>query len=340
MTVTTLAQTNPPRPETGLRPLAIEVGGLVKLFGTGDRAIRAVDGVNLAVERGTIYALLGPNGAGKTTTINVLTTLIAPTEGTARVGGYDVVSQAAQVRRLIGVTFQETVMDKSLSGRDALDIHGRLYQMSKGAIRDRISELVRLVELEDAIDRAVKTYSGGMKRRLELARGLMTSPQVLFLDEPTLGLDPQNRDHIWEYIERLRNEQGLTILVTTHYMDEAEKLADRVGIIDGGRIVAEGTPAQLIETLGADVVTVEGSGATQPFVEALGQQPFVAWATEYREEGQPAQVQIGLKSQAGRSLRPIVELAERTGYTIADLSIKRPSLNDVFLKYTGRRLRD
>ena len=194
-------------------------------------------------------------------------------------------------------------MDKSLSGRDALDIHGRLYQMPKTAIRQRIAELVELVELKEAIDRAVKTYSGGMKRRLELARGLMTSPQVLFLDEPTLGLDPQNRDRIWEYISRLRSEQGLTILVTTHYMDEAERLADRVGIIDGGRIVAEGTPRELIEAMGADVVTVEGSGATTAFIEALSQQAFVSWASEYAEDGQPAQVQIGLQAQAGRSLK-------------------------------------
>ncbi len=322
------------------RSNAIEATNLFKTYGLGEKQVTAVAGVDLSVERGAIYALLGPNGAGKTTTINMLTTLVQPSSGTASVGGYDVVSQAAQVRQLIGVTFQETVMDKNLSGRDALDIHGRLYQMPKATIKAKIAELVRLVELEDAIDRAVKTYSGGMKRRLELARGLMTGPQVLFLDEPTLGLDPQNRDRIWQYIRQLRHEQGLTILVTTHYMDEAEQLADRVGIIDYGRIVAEGSPAQLIEAMGADVVTVDGSGATARFVETLCQQNFVAWAKEYQEENQPVQVQIGLRLQAGRSLRPIVELAERSGYSIADISIKRPSLNDVFLKYTGRRLRD
>ena len=328
--------------ENQLRPLApaIEARELVKTFGTGDKQVQAVSGVNLRVERGAIYALLGPNGAGKTTTINMLTTLILPDGGTARINGYDVVKQSGHVRQIIGVTFQETVMEKSLSGWDTLDIHGRLYGMSKTAIQAKITELVKLVELEDAINRKVKTYSGGMKRRLELARGLMTSPQVLFLDEPTLGLDPQNRDRIWEYIRQLRTEQGLSILVTTHYMDEAEKLADRVGIIDYGKIVAEGTPEELIANLGADIVTIDGTGATGAFIEALLQQPFVDWAHETQEIDRPTQVQVGLKAQAGRTLRPIIELAERTNYSIADLSIKRPGLNEVFLKYTGRRLRD
>jgi ABC-2 type transport system ATP-binding protein len=333
------------------RTLAIEVSGLVRTFQAGQQTLRAVDGVNLEVESGTIYALLGPNGAGKTTTISVLTTLIPPTSGQVRVGGFDVVKEAAQVRRIIGATFQETVVDKNLSGRDTLDTHGRLYHLPKNEIRSRIEELTRLVELEDSIDRKTKTYSGGMKRRLELARGLMTRPQVLFLDEPTQGLDPQNRDRIWTYIRQLRAEQGLTILLTTHYMEEAEELADRVSILDYGRIVRSGTPNELIEALGEDVVTISGRGETGCFLEILKQQPFVDWATEYGSpepaaaEGSPAassvpSIQVGVKEQAGKSLRPIVELAEQAGFKIADISIKRPSLNDVFLKYTGRRLRD
>lgn len=345
----------PPR-----RNLAIEVSGLVRTFQAGTQTIRAVDGVDLQVETGSIYALLGPNGAGKTTTINILTTLIPPTSGLARVGGFDVVKDAAQVRRIIGATFQETVVDKNLSGRDTLEIHGQLYHLPKNFIKSRVAELTRLVELEDAIDRATKTYSGGMKRRLELARGLLTQPQVLFLDEPTQGLDPQNRDRIWTYIRQLRAEQGLTILLTTHYMEEAEQLADRVGIIDYGRIIQSGTPAELIGALGEDVVTILGSGDTGHFLESLRQQSYVDWASEYKPAlppGNPAQgeqaqaaelgddpagpsIQVGMREQASKFLRPIVELAEQSGFRIADLSIKRPSLNDVFLKYTGRRLRD
>ena len=347
--MTQIAQPSPTAAPSFRRSPAIEVSGLVRTFQAGQKTIRAVDGVDLQVESGSIYALLGPNGAGKTTTISILTTLIPPTSGLARVAGYDVVKDAAQVRRIIGATFQETVVDKNLSGRDALDTHGRLYHLPKALIKSRIEELTRLVELEDAIDRPTKTYSGGMKRRLELARGLMTAPQVLFLDEPTQGLDPQNRDRIWTYIRQLRAEQGLTILLTTHYMEEAEQLADRVGIIDAGRIVQSGTPAELIGALGEDVVTILGDGNTPNFLESLRQQSYVDWASQYvsaaaEVEGTgeiaAATVQIGLREQAGKFFRPIVELAEGAGFKIADFSIKRPSLNDVFLKYTGRRLRD
>ncbi len=318
---------------------AIEASGLTKSYGP----VKAVDGVDLRVERGTIYALLGPNGAGKTTTINLLTTLGTPTAGQASIFGYDVVRQAHQVRQRIGVTFQETVLDKNLTGRVLMDIHGRLYRLPRAEIKSRIAELVKLVELEEAIDRPIKTYSGGMKRRLELARGLLTRPQMLFLDEPTLGLDPQNRDRIWVYIQQLKAESGLTILVTTHYMDEAEKLADRVGIIDGGKIIIEGTPAELIASMGADVVSVTGSGDPQPFVSFARQQSWLGYV-EVEQAANPSSdnqvVKIGLKNEAGRSLKPIIDLAEQYGFKVADISIQRPSLNDVFLKYTGKRLRD
>ena len=320
---------------------AIETHDLQKHYGT----VKAVDGVSLRVERGTIYALLGPNGAGKTTTINLLTTLGLPTGGSARVLGLDVVAEANEIRQKIGVTFQESVIDKNLSGRLVLDIHGRLYRLPKAQIKARIAELVELVELKDAIDRPVKTYSGGMKRRLELARGLMTQPQLLFLDEPTLGLDPQNRDRIWEYIYDLNKSDGLTILVTTHYMDEAEKLADRVGIIDGGKIITEGTPAELVATMGADVVSVVGQGDPTDALTALKEQEWVSFVdrptetTETADKPNP-ELQIGLKTEAGRSLKPIIDLVEQHGFKVLDISIKRPSLNDVFLKYTGRRLRD
>lgn len=351
----TLTLERNPVSQTNRREYAIEAVQLSKTYGP----VRAVDGVDLLVERGQVYALLGPNGAGKTTTINMLTTLTLPSGGSARIAGFDVVQEAAEVRRQIGVTFQETVMDKSLSGRTLLDIHGRLYKMSKAEIKARTAELVRLVELEEAIDRPVKTYSGGMKRRLELARGLMTNPQVLFLDEPTLGLDPHNREGIWTYIEYLKREKGLTLLLTTHYMDEAEKLADRVGIINEGKIVVEGSPAELIGALGADVVNVTGSGETGRFLEALRERSWVSFADVPQEpkrdgesitenaEGSGAAnseveqtVQVGLKIEAGRSLKPLVDLAEECGFAVADMAIKRPGLSEVFFKYTGKRLRD
>ena len=237
--------------------LAIEVRGLVKRY---NEKVLAVDGVDLSIPFNTIYALLGPNGAGKTTTISVLTTLLEPTDGNAKVLGLDVVKQASEVRKRIGVTFQEMVLDDDLTGRQVMDYHGRLYSMSRDTRQAKIEELLDLVELDEAADRQAKTYSGGMKRRLELARALMTSPEVLFLDEPTLGLDPQTRARVWDYLRTLKEESGMTLLLTTHYMDEAEELADFVGIIDMGKLVTEGTPQALIEKMGADTIHVIGRG--------------------------------------------------------------------------------
>jgi ABC-2 type transport system ATP-binding protein len=308
----------------------IAARGLDKRYGD----VTALAGVDLAVASGAIYALLGPNGAGKTTTINILTTLAQPTAGSASVAGYDVARQPDEVRRRIGVTFQDIVLDPDLTGRQVLDIHGRLYRQPRDLRSKRIAELVQLVQLGDAIDRLVKTYSGGMKRRLELARGLMTDPLVLFLDEPTQGLDPQNRATIWDYIRALSRERGLTLLLTTHYMEEAEALADTVGIIDGGRMVAEGTPAGLVAELGADVIRLAGSGDTAHLVENLRRLPFVDRVT-------PAEhaIEVGVDSGT-RRIAEVVAQASGNGFTIEDVSIARPSLADVFLKHTGRALRD
>src|SRR6185369_1635325 len=234
-----------------------------------------LDGLDLDVAPGNIYALLGPNGAGKTTALSIFTTLALPSSGSASVAGYDVARAPDAVRRRIGVTFQDLVLDPDLTGRQVLDIHGRLYRQPRDLRRRRIAELIELVQLQDAIDRLVKTYSGGMKRRLELARGLMTDPQALFLDEPTQGLDPQNRVTIWDYIRALRRERGLTLLLTTHYMEEAEALADVVGIIDRGRKVAEGTPAALVAELGADLIRITGHGDTTDLLERLSRLSFV-----------------------------------------------------------------
>jgi ABC-2 type transport system ATP-binding protein len=313
------------------RVLAIETDDLTKRY---DDDILAVDGLNLEVGQGITYALLGPNGAGKTTTISMLTTLLQPTGGQATVAGFDVVEQPDQVRLQIGVTFQEIVLDPDLTGRQALDVHGRLYRQGKAERRQKIEELGRLVELEEALDRRVKTYSGGMKRRLELIRGLMTEPRILFLDEPTQGLDPQNRTAIWEYLHRLRSEGDLTILLTTHYMEEAEALADRVGIIDHGRLVVEGSPEGLIEDMGADVISVSGRGDRSAFLEAIKARAYVQHVDESEQD-----IRIGVDNGNHR-LAELVGLASQDGFVIQDVSIAKPSLGDVFLKYTGRQLRD
>jgi ABC-2 type transport system ATP-binding protein len=311
--------------------LAIETEGLVKTYGD---EVLAVDGIDLAIETNTIYSLLGPNGAGKTTTLSILTTLLEPTGGTAKVWGLDVVKQANEVRKRIGVTFQETVLDDLLTGRQALDFHGKLYNQSAAKRRAKIDELLALVELEDAADRKIGTYSGGMKRRLELIRGLMTEPDVLFLDEPTLGLDPQSRTRLGDYILDLKENRGLTLLLTTHYMDEAQLLSDKVGIIDHGKIVAEGTPSELIEQMGADVIQVEGQGDSGPFVEAVKALPF-----SQELSAANGVIQIGVDS-GNRRLVEVVSIAKEKGFRIEDISVAKPTLGDVFLKFTGRQFRD
>jgi ABC-2 type transport system ATP-binding protein len=310
---------------------AIETKGLVKMYGDD---VLAVDGIDIAIEVNTIYSLLGPNGAGKTTTLSILTTLLEPTAGSAKVSGLDVVKQANEVRKRIGVTFQETVLDDLLTGRQALDFHGKLYNQSRALRQAKIDELLALVELEDAADRKIRTYSGGMKRRLELIRGLMTEPDVLFLDEPTLGLDPQSRTRLGDYILDLKENRGLTLLLTTHYMDEAQLLSDKVGIIDHGKIVAEGTPSELIEQMGADVIQVEGQDDSGPFVEAVKALPFTQELSAAN-----GVIQIGVDS-GNRRLVEVVSIAGEKAFRIEDISVAKPTLGDVFLKYTGRQFRD
>jgi ABC-2 type transport system ATP-binding protein len=238
------------------------------------------------------------------------------------------------VRKRIGVTFQEMVLDDELTGRQVMDYHGRLYSMSRDERQAKIEELLALVELQEAADRKAKTYSGGMKRRLELARALMTTPEVLFLDEPTLGLDPQTRVRIWDYLRALRKEGGMTLLLTTHYMDEAEELADRVGIIDQGQLVAQGTPQALIEQMGADTIHVTGEGDRDGFVDRVRALPFVQTVNVGRTV-----IQIGVDS-GSRRLVEIISRATGNGFAVEDISVVKPSLGEVFLKYTGRRLRD
>jgi ABC-2 type transport system ATP-binding protein len=311
--------------------IAIETQGLTKRY---SEEVLAVDNVNLSIPTNSIYALLGPNGAGKTTTVSMLTTLIEPTAGTAKIAGFDVVKQASEVRSRIGVTFQEIVLDPDLTGRESLVFHGRLYNMSKTQRETKISELLQLVELEEAADRRTNTYSGGMKRRLELARGLMTEPDVLFLDEPTQGLDPQNRANIWEYIRNLQANTNITLLLTTHYMNEAEALADKVGIIDNGRFIAEGTPQEFINQMGADIFYVEGSGNHEAFITQVNKLSFVRDISINN-----GMIQISVGPGSGR-LVEIVKTSQTTEFHIEDISLAKPTLGDVFLKYTGRQLRD
>lgn len=317
----------------------IQAQGLTKTYDTGKgETVQALRGVDLTVNQGQIYALLGPNGAGKTTAISILTTLLLPTTGQAQVAGYDVVTQAAEVRRRIGVTFQETVLDLDLTGRHVLDFHGQLYGLSRGERQTRIQRLAGLVELEEALDRKCQGYSGGMKRRLELARGLLTDPRILFLDEPTQGLDPQNRSNIWRYIRRLRDEEGITILLTTHYMEEAESLADQVGIIDHGQLVVEGSPQELVRHMGADVISITGEGTPDAFLSALEGKAYVTSVANHALDPLSL-LQVGVDA-GDRRLAQLAGLASEVGFQIQSITVARPSLGDVFLTYTGHALRD
>jgi len=322
--------TRPADASSGLTP-AIETRGLRKTYG-GD--VVAVDALDLVVPRGSTYALLGPNGAGKTTSISILTTLIAPTAGRAWVDGRDVVTEATEVRRRIGVTFQETVLDDALTGRQVLEFAGRLHGLPAAARRRRADELLELTELTDAASRRARAYSGGMKRRLELARALMTVPRVLFLDEPTLGLDPQGRARLWDYVRALKRDTDLTVLLTTHYLDEAQQLADRVGIMDHGRLVAEGAPQALIDALGSDTIRVRGRGAADELGPRFAGIDFVQSFASV-----DGGFLLGVAS-ASRHLAEVITLTSQAGFAIDDVAVAKPDLGAVFFQHTGRSLRD
>jgi ABC-2 type transport system ATP-binding protein len=293
----------------------------------------AVNDVSLEIEEGELFGLLGPNGAGKTTLISMLYTLHSPTSGTAMVCGYDIKSNPADVRRCIGVVFQDPSLDQYLTGWENLDFHGRLYGMEGRRRKKRIREVLALVELEDRGNELVKTYSGGMRRRLEIARGLMHSPRVLFLDEPTLGLDPQTRRHIWDYIERLNREEGITIILTTHYMDEADLLCGRIAIIDKGRIITSGTPSELKGILEGDVVYMVSSNQ-EALLDELVRMDWVSNA-------KIVDGMINLNVKDGETAIPIIiELARDKGIQVASVGLRKPTLEDVFIHYTGRTIRD
>ncbi|WP_433469111.1 ABC transporter ATP-binding protein [Spirillospora sp. CA-128828] len=309
---------------------AIEAEGLVKNY-PGD--VRALDGLSITVGQGEILGLLGPNGAGKSTTVKILTTLIRPDAGTAAVAGHDVRRRPDRVRRVIGVVSQKSGADPEASGRDNLVLQGRLYGMGGAEVRRRAAELLARFGLEDAASRPVKTYSGGMQRRLDVALGLVHRPQVLFLDEPTTGLDPEARASMWAEIARLAGDDALAILLTTHYLDEADRLARRLAIVDRGRVVAEGTPDGLKGELRGDAVHVEWAEAPpEPLVrDALGRLPGVR---EIVLDG-PS---LSARTDDGASAVPAVLAAlDQAGVPAAAATVARPSLDDVYLRYAGRR---
>ena len=299
------------------------------------RGVLAVDQASFEVPRGEIFGFLGPNGAGKSTTILMLITLLRPTAGQARVCGYDVARRADAVRRSVGYVSQDIAVDDTLTGRQNVYLQGRFYHLPPRVIAARSAEVLAMVDLADRADDLVSTYSGGMRKRLDIAEGLIHRPAVLFLDEPTLGLDIQTRRRIWEYIERLRREQGITIFLTTHYMDEADALCDRVAIIDHGRIVAIGATGELKRTVGGDLVTLKLRGPDgRPVTPDVADLPGVEHAYEPRDGALSFVVKDGERDVP----RILATLGER-GLVCDSLAMKRPSLDDVFLHFTGRELR-
>ncbi len=307
----------------------IEVRHLEQRFGD----LKAVDDVCFSVKEGEIYSFLGPNGAGKSTVINTLITLLPVQKGSVSIAGYDVASQPQEVRKAIGIVFQIETLDRDLTVWEALEFHGRIYSLPQGLRQKRIEEMISLVELEDKRDVRTRHLSGGMKRRLEIARGLMTSPKVLFLDEPTLGLDTQTRIKLWEYIRKV-NQAGTTIFLTTHYMDEADQVSNWIDIIDHGKIIASGNPLKLKNDLGRDMIYMETNDdeAALQIVRSLD----VVKEVRRTSKG----LRISIYSDGTYSLPAIMDLLKEHGVAIAGVNLKKPTLDDVFVYHTGHDIRE
>ncbi len=292
----------------------------------------AVAGIDLDVAEGEIYGFLGPNGAGKSTTVRMLTTLLSPTDGAATVAGHDVVRETEAVRLRIGVALQEAALDPKQSGRELLDLQARLYGLSKADRTRRVLEVIEVANIGDAIDRRIATYSGGMKRRLDLAAALIHQPVVLFLDEPTTGLDPASRQTVWEEVERLNRENGMTIFLTTQYLEEADALCNRIGIIADGRIVAEGTPTELKRTVGDDVIVVRVAADAESVRSRLTALPDVE-----RVEVRGDEVLVST-SRGAATISPVAVALAEDGIEVRELTLRTPTLDDVFLELTGGHL--
>jgi ABC-2 type transport system ATP-binding protein len=309
----------------------ISVEGLTKVY---NKTLIAVDHINFDVKGGEIFGFLGPNGAGKTTTIKMLITVIRPTEGTATILGGDIAKQSIEVRGAIGVVPQEYTADEDLTGIENILLCADLYGIPKQVSKKRANELLTLVELNAFKDKRVQTYSGGMRRRLELACGLINRPKVLFLDEPTLGLDVQTRAATWNYVKMLKKEFGMTLFLTTHYLEEADALCDRIAIIDHGKIVVVGTPTELKDSLGGDIITLSIQKDQEDITELIKKVEHVK--TVNKENGG-----YTIKSSNGELTAPlIIEALRKNGHVVTKLSLAKPSLNEVYLQYTGRSMRD
>lgn len=317
--------------EREIKPMThiIETHQLTKAYGS----LKAVDKLDITVDSGEIFGLLGPNGAGKTTAISMLCTILKPTSGTATVNGFDIVKEANKVRKSIGIVFQDPSIDDRLTGKENLYMHANLYGVPASEQKERINRILKLVELEDRADDLLRTYSGGMRRRLELGRGLIHYPKVLFLDEPTVGLDPQTRDHIWKYIKELKEANDITVVLTTHYMDEADRLSDRIAIMDHGKIVIMDSPSKLKETLEGDVVTVKANN-----IKALSEL-VTKWLGLTQTHIVNGSLEITVRN--GKTVMPrIMELATQNNIYVESLLLREPNLEDVFLHYTGKTIRE
>jgi ABC-2 type transport system ATP-binding protein len=312
---------------------AIEVNSLTKKFGD----FKAVDNISFHVEEGEIFGFLGPNGAGKSTTMMILTTLLKPTSGYALVGGHNVVSEAKKVRKKIGYVQQEISVDEFLTGRENLYLHARINQVPNNQISSRIDEVIELVELTEKQDKAALTYSGGMRKRLDIANGLLSRPSVLFLDEPTVGLDIQTRRKIWEYIRKIRQDFGMTIFISTHYMEEADNLCDRIGIIDVGKIQIIDKPKSMKSAIGNEIITfslVDGKVNQDALINQISKIEFVK---EVKNKQDLIKV---LSTKSNEVIPKIFQESMNLGINISSLSLKQPTLDDVFISYTGHELRD
>ncbi len=312
--------------------LAIEAHGLVKHFGD----IHAVNGIDLRVRPGQIFGFLGQNGSGKSTTVRMLTTLLRPTAGSARVAGFDVLAQDRQVRRAIGVALQDAGLDILQTGRELLRLQSRLYNVPRGEIEDRVTHLLDVVDLSEDADRRIGGYSGGMQRRLDLASALVHSPSIIFLDEPTTGLDPVSRQNLWDYIQRLNREDGVTFFLTTQYLEEADQLCDEIAILDAGEIVQQGTPDELKATVSADVIYVQVEGDEQAQQRAVGALLPLANVEDAQWDFNEG---VAVYSKSGHETLPlVVRTLDDAQLPFSNLRLARATLDDVFFKATGHRI--